>query len=178
MLQNSFSICKFRLTKWRFLVYSSTHNAPYIPSSHDSILEYGGFSQMYCLVHVCCTVLRVLSCFATISLGKRVLLLYLKCILMSCGNWCSVSFFRDTIGWSAASTCNCDVSFWTGFLTPRPSSYQQQKIRIYARMQFLFWHCLPRIAKHMLCLLTLGESSQESHCRAYSVCKISQIHHV
>ena len=39
MLQNSFSIRKFRLTKWSFLVHSTTRNAPYIPSSHDSILE-------------------------------------------------------------------------------------------------------------------------------------------
>ena len=39
MLQNLFSICQFRLTKWSFLVHSTTHNAPYIHLSHDSILE-------------------------------------------------------------------------------------------------------------------------------------------
>ena len=39
MLQNLFSICQFRLTKWSFLVHSTTRNAPYIHPSHDSILE-------------------------------------------------------------------------------------------------------------------------------------------
>ena len=39
MLQNLFSIRQFQLTKWSFLVLSTTHNAPYIHPSHDSILE-------------------------------------------------------------------------------------------------------------------------------------------
>ena len=39
MQQNLFSIRQFRLTKWSFLVYSTTGNAPYIHPSHDSILE-------------------------------------------------------------------------------------------------------------------------------------------
>ena len=39
MLQNLFSIHQFRLTKWSFLVHSTTRNAPYIHPSHDSILE-------------------------------------------------------------------------------------------------------------------------------------------
>ena len=39
MLQNLFSTRQFRLTKWRFLVHSTTRNAPFIHSSHDSILE-------------------------------------------------------------------------------------------------------------------------------------------
>ena len=39
MLQNLFSIRQFRLTKWSFLVLSTTRNAPYIHPSHDSILE-------------------------------------------------------------------------------------------------------------------------------------------
>ena len=32
-------IRQFRLTKWSFLVHSSTHNAPDIHPSHDLILE-------------------------------------------------------------------------------------------------------------------------------------------
>ena len=39
MLKNLFSIRQFRLTKWSFLVHSTTLNAPYINLSHDSILE-------------------------------------------------------------------------------------------------------------------------------------------
>ena len=39
MLQNIFSIRQFRLTKWSFLVHSTTRNAPYIDQRHDSILE-------------------------------------------------------------------------------------------------------------------------------------------
>ena len=39
MLQNSFSIRQFRLTKWSFFVHSTTCTAPYIHPSHDSILE-------------------------------------------------------------------------------------------------------------------------------------------
>ena len=39
MLQNLFSMCQFRLTKWSFLVHSTTRNAPNLHPSHDSILE-------------------------------------------------------------------------------------------------------------------------------------------
>ena len=39
MLQNLFSIHQFRLTKWSFLVHSTTLNAPSIHPTHDSILE-------------------------------------------------------------------------------------------------------------------------------------------
>ena len=39
MLQNLISMRQFRLTKWSFLVHSTTCNAPYIHPSHDSILE-------------------------------------------------------------------------------------------------------------------------------------------
>ena len=39
MLQNKFYIRQFQLTKWSFLVHSTTCNAPYIHPSHDSILE-------------------------------------------------------------------------------------------------------------------------------------------
>ena len=39
MLQNLLFIHQFRLTKWSFLIHNSTRNAPYIHSSHDSILE-------------------------------------------------------------------------------------------------------------------------------------------
>ena len=39
MLQNLFSIRHFWLTKWSFLVHSTTRNAPYIHPSHDSNLE-------------------------------------------------------------------------------------------------------------------------------------------
>ena len=39
MLQKLFSIRQFRLTKWSFLVHSTTRNAPFIHPSHDSILE-------------------------------------------------------------------------------------------------------------------------------------------
>ena len=41
MLQNSFSIRQFRLTKWSFFVHSrpTTRNAAYIHPSHHSILE-------------------------------------------------------------------------------------------------------------------------------------------
>ena len=39
MLHNLFSIRQFRLTKWSFLVHSTTRNAPYIHPSHDLILE-------------------------------------------------------------------------------------------------------------------------------------------
>ena len=39
MLQNLFSIRQFRLTKWSFLVHSTTRNAPNLHPSHDSILE-------------------------------------------------------------------------------------------------------------------------------------------
>ena len=39
MLQNLISIREFRLTKWSFLVHSTTHNAPYIHPGHDLILE-------------------------------------------------------------------------------------------------------------------------------------------
>ena len=38
-VQNLFSIHQFRLTKWIFLVHSTTRNAPYIHPSHDSIFE-------------------------------------------------------------------------------------------------------------------------------------------
>ena len=36
MLQNLFSIRQFWLTKWSFLVHSTTRNAPYLHPSHDS----------------------------------------------------------------------------------------------------------------------------------------------
>ena len=36
MLQNLVSIRQFRLTKWSFLVHSTTPNTPYIRNSHDS----------------------------------------------------------------------------------------------------------------------------------------------
>ena len=39
MLQNKFSMRQFRRTKWSYLVPSTTHNAPYIQPSHDSIFE-------------------------------------------------------------------------------------------------------------------------------------------
>ena len=39
MVQNLFSIRLFRLTKWSFLVHSTTRIASYIHPSHDSILE-------------------------------------------------------------------------------------------------------------------------------------------
>ena len=41
MLQNCFSIRQFWLTKWSFLVHSTTRNADYIQvhPSHNSILE-------------------------------------------------------------------------------------------------------------------------------------------
>ena len=39
MLQKQMSIRQFRLTKWSFLVHSTTGNAPYMHPSHDSILE-------------------------------------------------------------------------------------------------------------------------------------------
>ena len=39
MLQNLFSIRQFRLTKWSFLVHSTTHNAPHIHPSHNLIPE-------------------------------------------------------------------------------------------------------------------------------------------
>ena len=37
--ESTFFIRQFRLTKWSFLVHSTTRNAPYIHPSHDSILE-------------------------------------------------------------------------------------------------------------------------------------------
>ena len=39
MPQNLLTIRQFRLTKWGFLVHSTTRNAPYIHPSNDSILE-------------------------------------------------------------------------------------------------------------------------------------------
>ena len=39
MLQNYFTIRQFRLTKWSFLVHGAMRNAPYIYTSHDSILK-------------------------------------------------------------------------------------------------------------------------------------------
>ena len=39
MLQNLFSIRLFQLTKWSFLVHSTTRNAPYKNLRHDSILD-------------------------------------------------------------------------------------------------------------------------------------------
>ena len=39
MVLNKFSKGQFQLTKWSFLVHSTTRNAAYIHPSHDSILE-------------------------------------------------------------------------------------------------------------------------------------------
>ena len=39
MLQNYFSLRHFWRTKWSFLVHSTMHNASYIHTSHDWILE-------------------------------------------------------------------------------------------------------------------------------------------
>ena len=39
MLRNLLTIRQFWLTKWGFLVHSTTRNVPYIHPSHDSILE-------------------------------------------------------------------------------------------------------------------------------------------
>ena len=39
MLQNSFSLRQFRLTKWSFVVHSTTRNAPYVHPKLDSNLE-------------------------------------------------------------------------------------------------------------------------------------------
>ena len=36
MLQNLYSICQFLLTKWSFLVHSTTGYASYIHPSHNS----------------------------------------------------------------------------------------------------------------------------------------------
>ena len=53
MLQNFFSIRQFRLTKWSFLVHSTTCNAPYIHPSHDSILElWRTFPNVYSYVEM------------------------------------------------------------------------------------------------------------------------------
>ena len=59
MLQNFISIGQFQLTKWSFLVHSTTRNAPYIHPSHDSILElWWTFPNVYIL---CTFVRKVLS---------------------------------------------------------------------------------------------------------------------
>ena len=42
MLQNLFSIRQFRLTKWSFLVHSTTRKAPYILLSHEWFLDLWG----------------------------------------------------------------------------------------------------------------------------------------
>ena len=54
----------------------------------------------------CCTLLCILSSFAIILMGKR--LLYLFVFLMSCFCYCSVAFPHGAMGWSAL--CDCGSS--------------------------------------------------------------------
>ena len=49
MLQNLFSMCQFRLTKWSFLLHNTARNAPNLHPSHDSILELRRTFRECCL---------------------------------------------------------------------------------------------------------------------------------